>query len=403
MEGKIQYIISTIAGYPHFKNTYFPVYLPEEFFFRIKNRVMSTPASNSLYNESYRDHVKDLRKIGAHPDHWYPLARTREVKKGRTLSRSFAGDPVVLFRTESGKLYALEDRCAHRQVPLNAGVVKGENIQCCYHGWIYDGGGNCVNIPYVGKSDRVPKGVRAYPCREEYDLVFVYPGDPGKLENAIFPEVPSWHDSHYKTRYLDSRVGCHYSFLHENLMDMNHQFLHRRIMSSIRTTFLGMREGPDWVEVDYTFSRVGKQPVGERFILGRRSTATDERPRDLMTVRTQYPHQTLKFWTAGSNDPALDLWITYVPVDREQRINHTYGLMNIRKPGVPGLINLLWPFIVWFTEGIFTEDRWVVEMEQSAFDAQGADWNQEIFPVILSLRDVLIRNGVPINSEKWKV
>jgi len=61
-------------------------------------------------------------------------------------------------------------------------------------------------------------------------------------------------------------------------------------------------------------------------------------------------------------------------------VNHTYGLMSIRRPGVPGLVNLLWPFIAWFTDGIFAEDRCIVELEQAAFDAQGADWNNEIFP-----------------------
>ena len=85
-----------------------------------------------------------------------------------------------------------------------------------------------------------------------------------------------------------------------------------------------------------------------------------------------------------------------MPLDREQRINHTFGLMNIRKPSIPGLMELLWPFVVWFTEGIFTQDRWIVELEQAAFDQQGSDWNQEIFPVILQLRKMLLRQGLPI-------
>ncbi|KAF7962081.1 hypothetical protein AWV80_25955, partial [Cupriavidus sp. UYMU48A] len=42
-------------------------------------------------------------------------------------------DPIVLVRTESGTIFALEDRCAHRQVPLHAGVVEGEFIRCGYH------------------------------------------------------------------------------------------------------------------------------------------------------------------------------------------------------------------------------------------------------------------------------
>lgn len=345
------------------------------------------------------DDGPDLRKIGLHPDHWYPLARSRDVKAGKAIGRTFAGEPIVLVRTEGGKLFALEDRCAHRQVPLHAGEVCGEEIKCCYHGWVYNHEGKCVNIPYVGSSERIPKGVRKYPCREAYGLIFVFPGDPALADSAFFPDIPAFADPKYKTRFLDHQVTCHYSFLHENLMDMNHQFLHRKIMAKIKTGFLGLREGNDWVEVDYTFSRVGKQPMGEKVMLGMRPEPTTERDKDLMTVRTQYPNQILKFWTAGSEHPALDLWITYIPVDAKQRINHTFGLINIRRPGpVPWLLDLLWPFIVYFTNGIFSEDKWVVEMEQAAFDAQGADWNQEIFPVILKVRELLSRSGVPIEA-----
>jgi len=88
-----------------------------------------------------------------------------------------------------------------------------------------------------------------------------------------------------------------------------------------------------------------------------------------------------------------------VPTDREQRKNQTYGLMMIRKPGVPGMIHLLWPFIVAFTNGIFGQDQDIVEAEQRAFDAQGEDQNQEIFPVIQALRTLLIEKGVPINLD----
>jgi hypothetical protein len=58
----------------------------------------------------------------------------------------------------------------------------------------------------------------------------------------------------------------------------------------------------------------------------------------------------------------------------------------------------MWPFITWFTESIFTEDRLIVEAEQRAFDQQGADWNQEINPNILALREVLINQGAPLAS-----
>ena len=341
--------------------------------------------------------TSDLRKTGIHPDYWYPLARSKDLKKGKMLGVSFAGDPIVLVRTESGQIYALEDRCAHRQVPLHCGVVHGEHLQCGYHCWTYDRTGNCIGVPYLDKNQPRPAGVRSYPCREAYGLVFVFPGAVSRVEEVEFPNVSLEGDPQYKTRYLDRQVSCHYSFMHENLMDMNHQFLHRRLMGGIRTVFLELRERTHAVEVDYTFSRIkGAQPLGEKLILGSTKQSADGPKHDLMTICTEYPYQTLKFWTAGSTDPALNLWNVYVPLDRAQRMNHTFGLMMVRKPSIPGLIHLLWPFIVWFTDGIFGQDRWIVEEEQKAFDRQGADWNQEVFPVIQSLRSLLGREGIAL-------
>ena len=342
-----------------------------------------------------RIHRPDLRKTGIHPDYWYPLARSKNLKPGKSIDVCFAGEPIVLVRTESGSVFALEDRCAHRQVPLHAGTVRGEHLQCCYHGWTYDATGRCIDVPYLDEGEALPKGVRGYPCRESYGLIFVFPGDVRKIGDKLFPDIRSFDDPNYKTRYLDRRIDCHYSFMHENLMDMNHQFLHRRLMGRIQTILLEHRTDQGRIEVDYTFGRTGgRQPIGEKLMLGKRRLPAETRNRDLMTICTDYPYQTLSVWFDQSEHPALDLWNVYVPVDRAQRVNHTFGLMMIRKPTIPGLINLYWPFIIWFTEGIFAEDRWVVEQEQKAFDLQGADWNHEISPVILGLRKVLIEQGL---------
>ena len=45
----------------------------------------------------------DLRRVGTHPDYWYPVAWSHEVKKGAALGARFAGDPVVLYRGASGR------------------------------------------------------------------------------------------------------------------------------------------------------------------------------------------------------------------------------------------------------------------------------------------------------------
>ncbi|SDR42102.1 hypothetical protein SAMN05443245_5799 [Paraburkholderia fungorum] len=338
--------------------------------------------------------VRDLRRVGIHPDYWYPLAWSHEVKAGKTHGVTFAGDPIVLARTESGKVFALEDRCAHRQVPLHQGVVDGESIRCGYHGWTYDCSGKCIDVPYLGR-ERLPNGVRSYPCQELEGLIFVFPGDAALAEQRPLPNLGSVADKKYKTRRFGRPVNCHYSFMHENLMDMNHQFLHRKQMGQMRARSLGRRHGEGWVEVDYTFARMaGQQPIGEAIVFGQSRKTGGDNDKDVMTIRTEYPYQTLKIRTSEQT-LVMDLWIVYVPLDREQRTNRTFGLLSIRKPGIPGVLNLAWPLLVWFTERIFKEDREIVEAEQRAHDSQGADWNHEVFPVINQLRALLREGGAP--------
>ena len=341
---------------------------------------------------------RDIRKTGINPNHWFPVARSRAVKTGKLHPVNFAGEPIVLLRKSSGEVFALEDRCAHRQVPLHIGVVEDDCIKCAYHGWKYNQTGKCVGVPYLEKCSLRPNNVRNFPCREAYGLIFIYPGDIDQLGSTTFPEIPSATDPHYKTRYLDRLVQCHFTFMHENLMDMNHQFLHRRFMGGIKTTLIDTRRGGNWVEADYTFSRnSGKQPLGEKLIINR-SGKSEPEGRDIMTIRTCYPYQTLQFRTAGSTHPALDLWNCYVPRDKAQRTNHTYGLMMIRRPSMGFILDLAWPAVVWFTNHIFAEDREICELEQLAFDRQGADCNHEIFPLIRTLREVLTNNGAPLTE-----
>ncbi len=347
----------------------------------------------------------DLRRTGAHPDHWYPVAWSDELKAGQALGRRFAAHPVVIYRGASGRVFALEDRCAHRQVPLHLGVVDGDQLKCHYHGWTYDCSGRCVEIPYLGR-EKLPNGVRAYPAREVDGLVFVFPGDPALADARVPSTLGSSQRADYKTRRLNREVACHYTFMHENLFDMNHQFMHRKNMGSIRARCIGREHGDDWAQVEYTFSRTaGKPSLGEKVIVDLvRKRGPSKGPfSDHMRIRTDYPAQSLKVWVGRDvstrEDPVLDVWLGYTPLDAAQRTNRTYGYLSVKKPPIPGLIHLAWPFVTWFTERIFAEDKDIVEHEQRAWDAQGGDRNNEVFPAIRDLRDVLARCGRPLDAE----
>ena len=106
-----------------------------------------------------------------------------------------------------------------------------------------------------------------------------------------------------------------------------------------------------------------------------------------MTVHTAYPYRTLRMWTSG-DQPVLDVWLGYTPVDAEQKSNRTFIVLCVR-PKIPGLLELAWPVQAWFTNRVFAEDCEIVEMEQSAYNHQGRDLNQEVFPPIRDLRKLL--------------
>lgn len=323
--------------------------------------------------------LPDLRRVGANPDFWYPVALSRGVRSGRVAATAFAGERIALFRGRSGAVHALEDRCAHRQVPLSMGVVDGETLRCCYHAWAYRGDGRISQIPYLSKGDgRPPRGVRAYPVREAYGLVFVFPGDPEKAAVTPLPDVPGFASSKYRTMTFSRTVRCHYSFMHENLLDMNHQFLHRGVVGRLQPKLLAYESGPRSVEARYLFTHTGGKRNRSAGLLaaegigGRASS-------DVMTIRTEYPYQTLDLVPEKADHPALRLWAVYVPEDAEQRTCHAYGLLMIEKPRISAALHVAWPFIRHFTERVFAEDRMAVEAEQRAWDEQGEDRNHEVF------------------------
>ncbi len=345
----------------------------------------------------------DLRRIGIHPDFWYPVALSANLKKGRTLPVVFAGDPIVVVRTESGSVFALEDRCAHRQLPLHLGVVKGDQLQCNYHGWCYSSTGRLARIPYLADGGKMPEAarcVRSYPCREAFGLLFIFPGNPDLADKTEFPSIPEWSSPEYRTMYFERTLKCHYTFMHENLMDMNHQFLHRSLMGGIQPVMLNYRTGPNWTEAQYKFEG-GKQHVGADFLVmgGKSDQSAIERDYELMTIRTNYPHQELTVLRAHSDVPAIRLWASYVPLDADQRTNRSFGILMVRRPKTPLILSLAWPVIRYFAQSVFEQDRLAVEAEQRAWDEQGEDWNAEVSPVLLELRKVLSRCGVPLDTE----
>jgi vanillate O-demethylase monooxygenase subunit len=146
------------------------------------------------------------------------------------LSRVLLNQRLVLFRTASGELTALADRCPHRFAPLSRGKVLADGIECAYHGLQFDRAGSCVRNQ-MG-SGRIPSNVkvRSYPIVQRYQMLWVWMGDPSLADPARIPS--------YDGIIPDSRTGADNlgNYLHvkanylleiDNLMDLSHvNFLH---------------------------------------------------------------------------------------------------------------------------------------------------------------------------------
>lgn len=152
---------------------------------------------------------------------WYVAAWGDEIAPGTLLARTLLGEPVVLYRTQDGQVAALEDRCCHRGLPLSFGCVRGDALQCGYHGLVFDKAGTCVMVP--GQEQVPPKArVRAYPVVEQDHLVWLWMGDPQRADAALIPRHP-WHDDPdwewVKDRYT---IAANYQLITDNLMDLTH-------------------------------------------------------------------------------------------------------------------------------------------------------------------------------------
>lgn len=78
---------------------------------------------------------------------WVPLALSRDVPPGTTRAVIVEGLEYVLWRAADGRLQLWEDRCPHRGMRLSLGFVRGNALNCLYHGWEYAAEARCVRIP----------------------------------------------------------------------------------------------------------------------------------------------------------------------------------------------------------------------------------------------------------------
>ncbi|MFZ1991708.1 MAG: Rieske 2Fe-2S domain-containing protein [Alphaproteobacteria bacterium] len=173
--------------------------------------------------------------------YWQPVLAARNVTN-RPKEIRILGEDLIVFRDKSGRPGLLYPRCMHRGTTLFYGRVEERGIRCCYHGWLFDVEGNCLEQPCEpnGGTETGRKAARQpwYPVAEKYGMVWAYMGPPDKM-----PALPTFDNMELEPgesyRATDQSLGSHgdpngpqvvpYSWLHmnDNVMDPFHvQQLH---------------------------------------------------------------------------------------------------------------------------------------------------------------------------------
>jgi len=159
---------------------------------------------------------------------WYPACLSTELTDS-PLKVRVIGQDFVVFRDTDGQAHCLSNTCTHRGGSLGDGKLKDDGVQCPYHGWEFDGSGNCTKIPSLGKDANIPARTRidAYPVEERYGLVFAFLGDLPENERPPIMPIPTFDQEGWRATWMTYELDANYERSVENGLDPAHnEFVH---------------------------------------------------------------------------------------------------------------------------------------------------------------------------------
>lgn len=85
-------------------------------------------------------------------EEWYPVYLTRELPRDAPLGLTVFDKPLVLHYDGNGRIRCYDDCCPHRLAKLSEGQIIDGRLECLYHGWQFEGDGQCAKIPQLCSS-----------------------------------------------------------------------------------------------------------------------------------------------------------------------------------------------------------------------------------------------------------
>ena len=161
---------------------------------------------------------------------WYAILPSKAVRPGGVTAAKRLGLELALFRTAGGTLGCVADRCTHRGAALSLGRLKGDCLQCPFHGLEFYADGRCSFVPAGGRadtSDLTRFNVRRYLVREAHGIIYFWYGDEAQASDEL-PFFPDELDDSCPYSEMADLWDAHYSRCIENQLDVVHlPFVHR--------------------------------------------------------------------------------------------------------------------------------------------------------------------------------
>ena len=168
------------------------------------------------------DHVSPIEHLL-----WHPVCDASLVQEV-PLSVELLNQGLVLWRDQNGTVFGLHDRCPHRGARLSLGRVCQGQLQCAYHGWTFEGQGQCTQVPALPHFKPGPaQQAKAVAVQERMGLVWVCL-DAANAEQAIWPVFAAeWNAGMRKFNAGPYDVATSAPRIVENFLDMSHfSFVH---------------------------------------------------------------------------------------------------------------------------------------------------------------------------------
>lgn len=157
---------------------------------------------------------------------WYVAGWSHELQSATPIAVKILNEPIVIYRAETGRIVALEDRCVHRLAPLSLGRCEGEKLRCMYHGLLFNPEGSVVEIP---GQDLIPANARVknYPIADKHSWLWVWMGDPARADETLIPPAVGLDHPRYNLGHGALDYDAEARLINDNLLDFSHlSFVH---------------------------------------------------------------------------------------------------------------------------------------------------------------------------------